>query len=51
MEVTDQELGIRFFPPNGWELKQTLISKRAVSGNGTGKEGMNFSYNPIYVFF
>jgi hypothetical protein len=51
IEVTDQELGIKFFPPIGWELKQTLISKRALAGNRSAKEGGNFSYNPIYVFF
>jgi len=51
IEVTDQELGIRFSPPIGWELKQTLISKRAMSGGKSSQLGMNFSYNPIYVFF
>ena len=51
IEVTDQELGIRFFPPIGWELKQTLISKRPMGVNNSSQAGGNFSYNPIYIFF
>jgi hypothetical protein len=51
IEVTDQELGIKFFPPSGWELRPTLISKRAIGGSRSTKDTGDFSYIPIYVFF
>jgi len=51
IEVTDQELGIKFFPPLGWELKPTMISKRLIGGSRSVKDTGNFSYIPIYVFF
>jgi hypothetical protein len=51
VEVTDQDLGIKFFPPSGWELKPTLISKREIGGSRSAKDAGNFTYIPIYVFF
>ena len=51
IEVADQELGIRFFPPIGWELKQTLISKRPMGVSKSSQQGGNFAYTPIYIFF
>ena len=51
IEVIDQNLGIKFFPPNGWDLKQSSISRKVESRGSSTKPHDNFFYQPIYVFF
>jgi len=51
IEVTDQELGITFHPPQKWELKQTSISHKVESRGTAVKPSDNFIYQPTYVFF
>jgi hypothetical protein len=51
IEVVDQELGIKFNPPSGWNLRQTLTSKKIESRGGAVNPNDNFVYHPIYVFF
>lgn len=51
IEVVDQELGIKFYPPIKWELRQTSISKKIESRGAVAKPGDNFVYQPTYVFF
>lgn len=51
IEVVDQSLGIKFSPPNSWELKQSSISRKVESRGSTTNPNDNFFYQPIYVFF
>lgn len=51
IEIVDQELGIKFYPPIKWELRQTSISKKIESRGAAAKPGDNFVYKPTYVFF
>ena len=51
IEVSDQSLGIKFFPPNGWDLKQSSISRKVESRGSTTNPNNNFFYQPVYVFF
>jgi len=51
IEVTDQSLGIKFFPPNGWDLKQSSISRKVESRGSSTNPNDNFFYQPVYVFF
>ena len=51
MEVADQEMGIKFFPPMKWELRQTQISKKIESRGSAVRPEDNFVYKPTYVFF
>ncbi|NJD22027.1 MAG: hypothetical protein FIA82_05085 [Melioribacter sp.] len=51
IEVVDQNLGIKFFPPNGWELKQSSLSRKVESRGTTANPGDNFFYQPVYLFF
>ena len=50
IEVVDQELGIKFFPPKNWELQQTMISKKTESRDSSNPIDQ-FIYSPTYVFF
>lgn len=50
IEVDDQELGIKFYPPKDWELRQTSISKK-IESRGVKNNNENFIYEPTYVFF
>ena len=50
MEVVDQELGLKFFPPVNWELQQTLISKK-IESRASANPTDHFVYKPTYVFF
>ncbi|MCX6167815.1 MAG: hypothetical protein NTX65_00625 [Ignavibacteriales bacterium] len=50
MEVVDQDLGIKFYPPISWELRQTLISKK-IEARDVANPGDHFIYEPTYVFF
>jgi hypothetical protein len=47
VEVTDQDLGIRFYPPKNWTLRPTSISRK-IESRGVAEK---FIYQPIYVFF
>ncbi len=51
-EITDQNLGISFQPPNGWAFQSAELSKKIESRNklSTG-ESKNFQYQPVYLFF
>ncbi|MEW6558542.1 MAG: hypothetical protein AB1349_14530 [Elusimicrobiota bacterium] len=51
-EITDQNLGISFQPPNGWAFQSAELSKKIESRNklNTG-EAKNFQYQPVYLFF
>ena len=51
MEVVDQDMGIKFYPPMKWELRQTQISKKIESRGAAVKPEDNFVYKPTYVFF
>ena len=51
IEVVDQNLGIKFFPPNGWELKQSSLSRKVESRGTTTNPNDNFFYQPVYLFF
>lgn len=51
MEVVDQDMGIKFYPPIKWELRQTQISKKIESRGAAVKPEDNFIYKPTYVFF
>jgi len=51
IELVDQSMGIKFSPPNGWELKQSSISRKVESRGSTTNPNDNFFYQPIYVFF
>lgn len=51
MEVADQEMGIKFYPPQKWELRQTQISKKIESRGAAVRPEDNFIYKPTYVFF
>lgn len=51
MEVADQEMGIKFYPPIKWELRQTQISKKIESRGAAVRPEDNFIYKPTYVFF
>lgn len=51
IEVVDQSLGIKFYPPSGWDLKQSSISRKVESRGSTTNPNDNFFYQPIYVFF
>jgi hypothetical protein len=51
IEVADQSLGIKFYPPNGWDLKQSSISRRVESRGSSTSPSNNFFYQPVYVFF
>lgn len=48
IEVADQELGIKFNPPAGWDLTPSSISKKIES---RGAANDSFIYKPIYIFF
>jgi hypothetical protein len=50
IEVIDQELGIKFYPPIRWELRQTSISKKIESRDSSNPND-HFVYEPTYVFF
>lgn len=50
VEVVDQELGIKFYPPVGWDLQQTAISKKIESRN-SANPNEHFVYQPTYIFF
>lgn len=50
MEVVDQELGLKFYPPKNWELQQTSISKK-IEARDSANPNDNFVYSPTYVFF
>jgi hypothetical protein len=50
IEVVDQELGLKFYPPVNWELQQTSISKK-IEARDSANPNDNFVYLPIYVFF
>lgn len=51
IEVVDQNLGIKFFPPIGWELKQSSLSRKVESRGTTTNPNDNFFYQPVYLFF
>ncbi len=51
MEVVDQEMGIKFYPPQKWNLRQTHISKKIESRGAAVRPEDNFVYKPTYVFF
>lgn len=51
IEVMDQDLSIKFFPPKGWELKQSSISRKVESRGSSTNPNDNFFYKPIYIFF
>lgn len=51
IEVVDQNLGIKFFPPNQWELKQSSLSRKMESRGNAANPNDNFFYQPVYVFF
>ncbi|MBI1938753.1 MAG: hypothetical protein HYS25_11605 [Ignavibacteriales bacterium] len=48
IEVADQELGIKFNPPAGWDLTPASISKKIES---RGSANDSFIYKPTYIFF
>lgn len=48
IEVADQELGIKFNPPAGWDLTPSSISKKIES---CGAANDSFIYKPTYIFF
>ncbi|MBA4407282.1 hypothetical protein C0389_08415 [bacterium] len=50
MEVVDQELGLKFYPPKNWELQQTSISKKIETRDSANPKD-NFVYSPTYIFF
>lgn len=50
IEVVDQELGIKYFPPKNWELQQSMISKKTESRDSSNPND-KFIYSPTYVFF
>lgn len=50
IEVSDQELGIKFSPPKDWQLMPASISRK-VESRSTVKQSDNFVYQPTYVFF
>ncbi len=51
IEVVDQSMGIKFLPPNGWDLKQSSISRKVESRGASINQHDNFFYQPIYIFF
>lgn len=50
IEVVDQELGLKFYPPVNWQLQQTSISKKVESRDSSNPND-HFVYLPTYVFF
>ena len=51
IEVVDQSLGIKFYPPKDWDLKQSSISRKVESRGSSANPNDNFFYQPVYVFF
>ena len=51
IEVVDQSLGIKFYPPKDWDLMQTSISRKVESRGSSTNPNDNFFYQPVYVFF
>ena len=51
IEVADQDFGIKFSPPKGWNLRPTSISKKIESRGSNENPAENFIYQPVYVFF
>jgi hypothetical protein len=50
IEIVDQDLGIKFYPPISWELRQTSISKK-IEARDAANPNDHFIYEPTYVFF
>ena len=48
IELVDQDLGIKFNPPKGWELTPSSLSKK-IENKLNPNDG--YVYQPIYVFF
>lgn len=48
IEISDEELGIKFNSPKDWELTPSSLSKKVENRNNPGD---GFIYEPIYVFF
>ena len=51
IEVVDVDLGIKFNPPEKWNLRQTMISRKIESRGDVSNPGDSFIYQPTYVFF
>ena len=51
IEVDDNDLGIKFYPPKEWMMMQSSLSKKIESRTGIAKADDNFVYQPVYVFF
>lgn len=49
IEIADQELGVKFYPPKNWDLRQTMVSKK-IEARGSNPEDI-FIYHPTYIFF
>lgn len=50
IEIVDQEMGIKFYPPKEWELRQTSISRK-IESRDSSNPADQFIYHPTYVFF
>ncbi|MFA7422017.1 MAG: hypothetical protein WCZ90_20200 [Melioribacteraceae bacterium] len=48
IEISDEELGVKFNPPKDWELTPSSLSKKIENRNNPGD---GFIYEPVYVFF
>jgi hypothetical protein len=51
IEVVDVDLGIKFNPPEKWNLRQTMISRKVESRGDISNPNDSFIYQPTYVFF
>jgi hypothetical protein len=50
-KATDFDLGIKFSPPQKWDLRSTEISKRIENKGGYKGIRGEFIYSPSYVYF
>ena len=51
IEIIDQDLGVKFYPPKDWILMQSSLSKKIENRKGVANPADNFVYQPVYVFF
>lgn len=51
-EVIDQNFGIKFHPPIGWNFMDASLSQKIESrGRATAQGEKQYFYNPVYLFF